>query len=115
MHCVRAHLGCRADHAGLDEWFVIAITDANFGRYDITAEDLKRAMFRQPKVKTALICIGEGAEATWYVAPCTMWTIIAQLSRNRIPKHLPGRGFRVGNTADIPAVLRSILSTMVDH
>lgn len=49
----------------LDEWFVIAITDANFGRYDISADDLKRAMTRQPKVKTALICIGEGAEATW--------------------------------------------------
>lgn len=80
-----------------DEWFVIAITDANFGRYGITAEDLKRVMYRQPKVKTALICIGEGAEAAW------------------VPKYLPGRGFRVGNTADIPAVLRSILSTMVDH
>ena len=53
-----------------DEWFVIAITDANFGRYDITAEDLKRAMNRQPKVKTALICIGEGAEATWYGCTC---------------------------------------------
>ena len=49
-----------------DEWFVIAITDANFGRYAISAEDLKRAMTRQPKVKTALICIGEGAEVTWY-------------------------------------------------
>ena len=49
----------------IDEWFVIAITDANFGRYNITAEDLRRAMTRQPKVKTALICIGEGAETTW--------------------------------------------------
>ena len=49
-----------------DEWFVIAITDANFGRYNITAEQLKRAMTRHPKVKTALICIVEGSEATWY-------------------------------------------------
>ncbi|CAL1709976.1 unnamed protein product [Somion occarium] len=80
-----------------DDWFVIAITDANFGRYNITAEDLKRVMTRQPKVNTALICIGEGAEASW------------------IPKQLPGEGFRVSNTADIPAVLRSILSTMVDR
>ncbi|KAF7790654.1 hypothetical protein EIP86_001610 [Pleurotus ostreatoroseus] len=80
-----------------DEWFVIAITDANFGRYNITAEDLRRAMTRQPKVKTALICIGEGAETTW------------------IPKYLPGHGYRVANTADIPTVLRSILSSMVDH
>ncbi|RDB28140.1 von Willebrand factor A domain-containing protein 8 [Hypsizygus marmoreus] len=80
-----------------DDWFVIAITDANFGRYQITPEDLTRAMNRNPKVHTALVCIGEGAEASW------------------ITKRLPGRGFRVTNTADIPTVLRSILSTMVDR
>ncbi|KAJ7860618.1 AAA domain-containing protein [Mycena olivaceomarginata] len=80
-----------------DDWFVIAITDANFGRYLIKPEDISRAMRRDPKVHTALICIGEGAEATW------------------IPKSIPGRGYRVGNTADIPTVLRSILSTMVDR
>lgn len=27
-----------------DDWFVIAISDANFARYDITAADLKRSM-----------------------------------------------------------------------
>jgi len=80
-----------------DDWFVIAITDANFGRYLIKPEDISRAMRRDPKVHTALICIGEGAEATW------------------IPKSIPGRGYRVTNTADIPTVLRSILSTMVDR
>ncbi|KAI0672393.1 AAA domain-containing protein [Trametes maxima] len=80
-----------------DDWFVIAITDANFARYGITAEDLQRVMNRNPKVHTALICIGEGAEVSW------------------IPKNLPGRGYRVADTADIPAVLRSILSTMVDQ
>lgn len=51
----------------LDDWFVIAITDANFGRYNITAQELKTVMTRNPKVNTALICIGEGAEAAWYV------------------------------------------------
>ncbi|KDR77148.1 hypothetical protein GALMADRAFT_246376 [Galerina marginata CBS 339.88] len=80
-----------------DDWFVIAITDANFGRYQITPEELTRAMKHNPKVNTALICIGEGAEASW------------------ITKSLPGRGFRVANTGDIPNVLRSILSTMVDR
>ncbi|KAK0223975.1 AAA domain-containing protein [Armillaria fumosa] len=80
-----------------DDWFVIAITDANFGRYNITPEELSRAMKRNPKVHTALICIGEGAEAPW------------------ISKQLPGQGFRVANTSDIPTVLRSILSTMIDH
>jgi hypothetical protein len=49
----------------LDDWFVIAITDANFGRYHITPDDLKRAMNKDPKVHTALICIGDGAEAVW--------------------------------------------------
>ncbi|KAF8909617.1 AAA domain-containing protein [Gymnopilus junonius] len=80
-----------------DDWFVIAITDANFGRYQISPEELTRAMKYNPKVNTALICIGEGAEATW------------------ITKRLPGRAFRVANTGDIPNVLRSILSTMVDR
>ncbi|KAG2007119.1 hypothetical protein CC2G_014837 [Coprinopsis cinerea AmutBmut pab1-1] len=80
-----------------DDWFVIAITDANFGRYQITPEEITQAMNSNPKVNTALICIGEGAEATW------------------IPKRLPGKGFRVANTGDIPTVLRSILSTMVDR
>jgi len=80
-----------------DDWFVIAITDANFSRYQITPEELTKAMKHNPKVNTALICIGEGAEASW------------------ITKSLPGRGFRVANTGDIPNVLRSILSTMVDR
>ncbi|KAF4613211.1 hypothetical protein D9613_011059 [Agrocybe pediades] len=80
-----------------DDWFVIAITDANFGRYQISPEELTRAMKHNPKVNTALICIGEGAEASW------------------ITKSLPGRAFRVANTGDIPNVLRSILSTMVDR
>jgi hypothetical protein len=33
----------------------------------------------------------------------------------RVTKSLPGRVFRVVNTGDIPNVLRSILSTMVDR
>ncbi|KIY70240.1 hypothetical protein CYLTODRAFT_488278 [Cylindrobasidium torrendii FP15055 ss-10] len=80
-----------------DDWFVIAITDANFGRYNIQPEDITRAMKKDPKVNTALVCIGEGAEAPW------------------ISKRLPGQGFTVRNTSDIPAVLRSILSTMVNR
>ncbi|KAJ7057255.1 AAA domain-containing protein [Mycena amicta] len=78
-------------------WVYMTFQDANFGRYLIKPEDIARAMNRNPKVHTALICIGEGAEATW------------------IPTVIPGRGFRLTNTADIPTVLRSILSTMVDR
>ena len=92
---------------------MIAISDANFGRYHITAQDLKRVMDRNDKVQTALICIGEGAEAAWY---CVSFE---QVSTNfnlfaRIPKNFQGRGYRVSNTHDIPKVLRSILSSMVE-
>lgn len=51
--------------AAADDWFVITITDANFSRYAITAEELHKVMTRHPKVNTALICIGEGAEVQW--------------------------------------------------
>ncbi|KAJ4500247.1 AAA domain-containing protein [Lentinula lateritia] len=80
-----------------DDWFVIIITDANFGRYQITPEEVLRAMKRNSRVHTALICIGEGADAQW------------------IEKVLPGSVFRVKNTNDIPMVLKSILSSMVNE
>jgi len=54
-----------SSHKRPDDHFVIALTDANFGQYNITAEDLGRAMNRHPKVKTALICICEDSEASW--------------------------------------------------
>ncbi|KAK4055403.1 hypothetical protein OIO90_003241 [Microbotryomycetes sp. JL221] len=78
-----------------DDWFVIAITDANFGRYGITATDLKRVLNSNPKVKTSLIAIGEGAEVEW------------------LPKVLPGQAHRVKNTGDIATTLRTVLSSML--
>jgi von Willebrand factor A domain-containing protein 8 len=38
-----------------DDWFVIAISDANFGRYQITAAELKKAMNRDPKVRGRML------------------------------------------------------------
>lgn len=72
------------------------VTDANVERYGITAEDLKRAMTSNSKVKTSLIAIGEGAEASW------------------LPSALPGRAYRVKETADIATTLRTILRNMLD-
>lgn len=37
-----------------DDWFVIAISDANFSRYQITAAELKKAMNKDPKVSHEL-------------------------------------------------------------
>lgn len=53
-------------------------------------------MNSNPKVKTALIAIGEGAEAAW------------------LPTVMPGRAFRVKETADIATTLRAILGSMLD-
>lgn len=47
--------------------------DANFGRYQITPEEVLRAMKRNSRVHTALICIGEGADAQWYVFFITIY------------------------------------------
>lgn len=74
-----------------------------------------------PKVNTALICIGEGAEASWCVFfffPIRDFLCLSLPDHSfvlRVTKSLPGRVFRVVNTGDIPNVLRSILSTMVDR
>lgn len=40
---------------------------------------------------------------------------VTQRYNYRVTKSLPGRSYRVGNTGDIPNVLRSILATMVDR
>lgn len=54
-------------------------------------------MSKFPKVHTSLICIGEAAKS------------------GRIAKALPGKAFDVARAADIPGVMRSILSTLVDR
>lgn len=74
---------------------MIIISDANFERYGITADHLKTAMEGNPKVKCALIAIGEGAEATW------------------LPKALPGKAHRVVDTGGIATALRNILGSFL--
>ncbi|GAA6044030.1 hypothetical protein JCM8097_004313 [Rhodosporidiobolus ruineniae] len=78
-----------------DESIVIALTDANFSRYSITAEDVRRALTRNPKVRACLVAIGEGAESEW------------------LPKALPGKVFRCKETGDLSRTLRSILGSQL--
>lgn len=80
-----------------DDWFVVVISDANFDRYQITPEQLKKAMSKFSKVHASLICIGDGGESKY------------------MSKALPGKAFTVARASDIPGVMRSILSTMVDR
>ena len=46
-------------------------------------------MKRNPKVQTALICIGEGAEATWYVG---YYTTILMLTFSALKDHKESTG-----------------------
>ena len=55
------------DGRSLDDWFVITVTDANFGRYNITPEYITRAMAKFPRVNNAVVCLGDGLEVAQYV------------------------------------------------
>jgi len=50
------------DTRSSDDWFVITVTDANFGRYNITPEYITRAMAKFPRVNNAVVCLGGGLE-----------------------------------------------------
>ncbi|GAA5995340.1 uncharacterized protein JCM10292_005112 [Rhodotorula paludigena] len=82
--------------ADADDYIVVAITDANFDRYGITAEDLRRSITRNSKVHVALLAIGEGAETTW------------------LPKVLPGKAYTVRRTGDLASTIRAVLSATLD-
>ena len=72
-------------------------------------------MRHNPKVNTALICIGEGAEASWYAHTILDFLQLLNGMITRVTKSLPGHSYHIKNTGDIPNVLRSILATMVDR
>ena len=71
------------------------MSDADFTRYGVTADDLKRVMNGHAKVKTSLVAIGEGANSAWLLDA------------------LPGRAHLVRRTEDIATVLRTILGSML--
>jgi len=59
----------------LDDWFVITVTDANFGRYNITPEYITRTMAKFPRVNNAVVCLGDGLEVGMYV-PFLYWILV---------------------------------------
>ena len=54
------------DTRSSDDWFVITVTDANFGRYNITPEYITRTMAKFPRVNNAVVCLGDGLEVALY-------------------------------------------------
>ncbi|GAA5899817.1 uncharacterized protein JCM6883_005995 [Sporobolomyces salmoneus] len=78
-----------------DECFVVALSDANFDRYDITDSALRTSLNRNSKVSASLIAIGEGGECEW------------------LAKSLPGKAYRVRETSDLARTLKAILGKML--
>jgi hypothetical protein len=73
---------------------VIALTDANFARYDITPEDVRRAINRSSKVHACLLTVGDDAygESAW------------------LPGALPGKAYRVKESRDLLQTITAVLS-----
>ena len=67
MHSAARSVSNQTDACSSDDWFVITVTDANFGRYNITPEYITRTMAKFPRVKNAVICLGDGLEVALYV------------------------------------------------
>lgn len=80
-----------------DDYFVIALTDANLARYGYTVKDLDKAMRANDKAKCALICLDRGEEG------------------KELARRLPGRAFQVADMKSLPQVLSSVLTTMLQN
>ncbi|CAO1613724.1 unnamed protein product [Jaminaea pallidilutea] len=79
-----------------DDIIVLALSDANLGRYGITPQRLERALGRnREKVKAAIIFIGGEQEAA------------------RMAKSLPGKAFNCQDLKSLPMMMSEILVNMV--
>lgn len=95
VECIEQSIKEVANDDNADDYFVIALSDANLARYHITPEALGHALKSNDKVKSAVIFIDKGPEAMQ----------AAQILR--------GRAFVAQNTRDIPRILSDILTSMV--
>ncbi|PKI82422.1 hypothetical protein MVES1_003389 [Malassezia vespertilionis] len=95
LECIQESVKA-VDTGDADDYFVIALSDANLGRYFITPDMLGKALKADDKVKSAIIFIDRGAEAVGAA------------------KALPGRAFVAGETREIPRILSDILTSMIN-
>ncbi|CAO1618558.1 unnamed protein product [Parajaminaea phylloscopi] len=88
--------GGGSDQGRYDDLLLIALSDANLGRYGITSQKLERALNKsRDKVKGAVIFIGGEMEA------------------QRMAKELPGKAFNCQDLKTLPMLLSEILVGMV--
>ncbi|KAN0062821.1 hypothetical protein ACQY0O_004641 [Thecaphora frezii] len=79
------------EEATADDYFVIALSDANLARYGINHQTLGKVMRVDEKVKCAVIFIDKGQEAV-YTA-----------------KQMPGKAYVAREMSDVPRILSTIL------
>ncbi|WFD02167.1 hypothetical protein MOBT1_000848 [Malassezia obtusa] len=95
VECIEKSIEDVAKDDNADDYFVVALSDANLARYSISPEELGRALKRDDKVKSAVIFIDKGPEA------------------QQAAQQLRGRAFVAPETRDIPRILSDILTSMV--
>lgn len=97
LECIAESIKDVRETDDADDYFVIALSDANLARYSISADDLGRVLRADDRVKTAVIFIDKGPEAV------------------KAAHALPGRAFVADDTKDIPRILSDILTSMLDR
>ena len=80
-----------------DEYFVFLLSDADFGRYDLSGRDLGAALVADPRVSAYALFIASNFEA-------------AEQIREELP---PGRGFSCYDTSRLIATLRDIFQASI--
>eukprot|EP01097_Dermamoeba_algensis_P010202 TRINITY_DN7445_c0_g1_i1.p1 TRINITY_DN7445_c0_g1~~TRINITY_DN7445_c0_g1_i1.p1 ORF type:complete len:239 (+),score=63.15 TRINITY_DN7445_c0_g1_i1:90-719(+) len=80
-----------------DDHFVIVLSDAHLGQYDISAEDINKEMMMHSNVKTYLIFISNGDRS------------LKELQK----KLLPGSSFLCFSSQSLPNIFQSIISSSI--
>ncbi|KAK7249771.1 midasin-like protein [Aureococcus anophagefferens] len=98
-HTLQATKRAVADVAAkaADEYFVFLLSDADFGRYDLTGRDLGAALTADPRVSAYALFIASNFEA-------------AEAIKDELP---PGKGFSCYDTSKLIGTLRDIFQASI--
>ena len=98
-HTLQATKRAVADVAATasDEYFVFLLSDADFGRYDLTGRDLGAALTADPRVSAYALFIASNFEA-------------AEAIKDELP---PGKGFSCYDTSKLIGTLRDIFQASI--
>ena len=99
-----------------DDYFVIAMSDANLGRYGITAKVLTAALRKSEKVKSAVSSVLSAFSSKDDLTVFLFQIIFIDRGGNEaghVARQMPGKAYVAAEMAAIPQTLSNILTTMV--